>query len=176
MSKNHAAITCLIAAVLIHTQITATALSPKLTQPAVIAVASQMNDMTSANRFGEAEFYYKAPGQSKAQPVRGSLVFDSGKKAVRFFSEAGMPLDVPYTSVTNLIYERTSKPRYALGILVAWPLLFTKSKKHYLTIQYKSGNSEGQYALIRLDKNNYQSALAAAESQTGVKVDRSEEK
>ncbi|HKV41627.1 MAG TPA: hypothetical protein VJX67_20655 [Blastocatellia bacterium] len=137
-------------------------------------LASQSGTFAS-NRFGDAEYFLKVPGQSKARPVRGSLAFDAEAKAIRFFSEEGKQLDVPYGSVTSLVYERTAKPRYALGLLVAWPLLFTKSKKHFLTIQYKAPSGEGQYALIQLDKSNYQSALAAAESQTGVKVQRAEE-
>ena len=37
-------------------------------------------------------------------------------------------------------------------------------------IQYKEGE-KGEFALLRLDKNNYQAVLAAAEAATGVKVE-----
>jgi hypothetical protein len=101
---------------------------------------------------------------------------DPGAKAVQFAVKGQRELDIPFENITGLIYERASKPRYALGLLVAWPLLFTKSKKHYLTIQYKGADGQGQVAVIQLDKSNYQMAVATAEAQTGVKVERHEEK
>jgi hypothetical protein len=45
-------------------------------------------------------------------------------------------------------------------ILLAWPLLFTKGKKHYLTIQ---GAGE-EFAIFRLHKGNVRNVLAVAES------------
>lgn len=84
--------------------------------------------------------------------------------------KGGATLKIAKAQVTKIVYERASKPRYAAGLLLAWPLLFTKSKKHFLTIQYKEGE-KGEFALLRLDKNNYQAVLAAAEAATGVKVE-----
>ena len=126
--------------------------------------------------FGDCQYFYKSPGDSKARPIKGSLIFDPKGSQVGFFSEGANRVGIPYSNITTLLYERTSKPRYALGLLVAWPLLFTKSKKHYLTVQYKSAEGQGQYALFQLDKDNYQRVLATAESQTGKKVERTQEK
>jgi hypothetical protein len=61
-------------------------------------------------------------------------------------------------------------------MLVAWPLLFTKSKKHWLTFQYSDASGTGQYAIIRLDKSNFREALATVEAETGKKVERTEER
>lgn len=83
---------------------------------------------------------------------------------------------MPTDSVTNAVYERASKPRYAAGLLLAWPLLFTKSKQHYLTLQYKADSGEGRYAVFHLDKGNFREVLAATEAAIGKKVERSEEK
>jgi hypothetical protein len=128
-----------------------------------------------ADQFQDAQYFVKEAGKDKAKPVKGTLTFDPAAKAARFESKEAK-MEIPYNQITGLIYEKTSKPRYALGLLVAWPLLFTKSKGHYLTIQYKPADGQGEFALIRLDKDNYQMALAAAEAQTGVKLQRSEEK
>jgi hypothetical protein len=175
MSHNRSVLAWIIAGALLCQQSQVLASSSRLIGAAAMAAPIQSNAYAETNRFGEAEYYLKAPGQSKARPVRGSLLFDGALKAVRFTSEEGIHLDVPFNAVTNLVYERSAKPRYALGILFAWPLLFTKSKKHFLTIQYRDGRGEGQWALIRLDKDNYQGALATAEAQTGLKVQRVEE-
>jgi hypothetical protein len=36
--------------------------------------------------------------------------------------------------------------------------------------------TEGQFAIFRLDKGNYQMCLAAVEAQTGKKIDRTEQR
>jgi hypothetical protein len=56
-------------------------------------------------------------------------------------------------------------------LLLAWPLLFTKSKAHWLKVQ-----QDGAYAMFRLDKGNYREVLAATEAATGLKVERQEER
>jgi hypothetical protein len=44
------------------------------------------------------------------------------------------------------------------------------------SIQYKNAEGQGQFALIRFDKKNWQSAVAAVEAQIRIKVERVEEK
>ena len=92
------------------------------------------------------------------------------------FQSKKMTLELHAQSITSALYERTSKPRYAAGLLLAWPLLFTKTKSHFLTIQYKSETGEGKFAMFHLDKSNYREILAAAEATIGKKIERSEER
>ena len=79
-------------------------------------------------------------------------------------------LQIPAAQVSNIVYERASRPRYAAGLLLAWPLLFTKSKQHFLTVQH------GDYSVFKLDKNDYRQVLAAVEAATGRKIERQEER
>lgn len=127
--------------------------------------------------FDKAEYLKPAAaGSKKGETVPGVLRFDSAKKEVQFVEKKGTPaLDVKYEAIKSMLYEKTAKPRYAAGLLLAWPLLFTKSKKHYLTIQYTDTGGTGQFAIIHLDKSNFQEALARAESEAGKKVERAEE-
>jgi hypothetical protein len=129
------------------------------------------------NQFERAEFLKSpAPGQKKGEAVKGTLNFDTNRKAILFLDKHGAEsLDIKYDSVKNLLYERTAKPRYTEGLLIAWPLMFTKSKKHYLTLQYEEPAGTGHYAIVHLDKSNYQEILATIEAQTGKRVERTEE-
>ena len=104
---------------------------------------------SAQTHFDHAEFLKAAaPGQKKGAAVKGTLHFDGPKKAVLFLDKKGDPaFDIKYDSIKSLLYERTSKPRYAEGLLIAWPLLFTKSKKHYLTIQYEEPAGTGHFAI-----------------------------
>jgi len=113
----------------------------------------------------------KSRDGKKAEELDAELEInkESGEILVKE-KKGGGTLNIAKTQVTKIVYERASKPRYAAGLLLAWPLLFTKSKKHFLTIQYKE-SEKGEFALLRLDKNNYQAILAAVEAATGVKVE-----
>jgi hypothetical protein len=115
--------------------------------------------------------------KKKGEAVPGAICFDGTARAIQFVNkDGGTEFNIPNAAIKGLHYERTSRPRYAEALIIAWPLIFTKSKKHYLTIQYTDPGGEGHFAILHMDKNNYQQILAAAEAQTGVKVDREEEK
>ncbi|MBS1840448.1 MAG: hypothetical protein JSS69_14620 [Acidobacteria bacterium] len=138
----------------------------------VAAVAQAQTSFDHAEYLKAAE----AGGKKKGEAAKGVVYFDAAAKTIEFREKnAGTDFSIPYGSVKSLLYERASKPRYAEGILIAWPLLLTKSKKHYLTIQYADGAGTGKYAILHLDKRNYQDLLAMAEAETGKKVERSEE-
>lgn len=122
--------------------------------------------------FKNVEFLGKTDG-GKAKKESGHLIFDG--TTIQFDHKSEELLDIKTSQVSHLVYERASKPRYAAGLLLAWPLLFTKSKQHFLTIQYRDGE-RGKYAVFHLDKSNYREILAAAEAATGQKVDRQEER
>lgn len=105
----------------------------------------------------------------KTLKVNGVLRVESDK-IVFVGKKRGAMFEAPFSEVTKLVYERTKKPRYSTGLLLAWPLLFTKEKQHYITIE-----SKGEYAFIKLHKGRFRAAIAALESATGMEVERLEE-
>lgn len=137
----------------------------------LVAVAAFSEDFDKVQYFKKA-----APGQKKSDPMKGVLRVEETSKEVHFLNKDGsVALALKPDQIKSVMYERTSKPRYAAGLLIAWPLLFTKSKSHYLTIQYQNESGAGEYAIFKLDKSNYREALATIESKTGKKIERSEE-
>jgi hypothetical protein len=141
----------------------------------VFALALSAVLLSAGETFKDVEYIYTPDGKEKPKTVSGRLVIDTSAKNMTF-SAKKVTMEVTDTAVTSALYERTSKPRYAAGLLLAWPLLFTKTKKHYLTLQYKTEAGEGKYALFHLDKGNYQRILAATEAALGKKVERTEER
>jgi len=83
--------------------------------------------------------------------------------------------EIGVSQITGVLYERTAHPRYAAAFLLAWPLIFTKEKQHFLTVQYRTESGEAKYAMFRLDKENYRAILAAVEATVGKKIERSDE-
>jgi hypothetical protein len=125
--------------------------------------------------FEKTVWFEKIPGSDKPKDLEGSLQLDRSRKTIRFFSQNTKRLEIDLDTVSNLVYERAKRPRYAAGLLFAWPLLFTKTKKHYFTVQFKDDAGEGQYALFQLHKKNYREVLAAFEAASGIRVERLEE-
>jgi hypothetical protein len=133
----------------------------------------------AASKFDHAEYMKAtATGQKKAEPaIKGTLSFDQEKKWVDFLDEKGnSAFRIPYDTIKTLLYEQAAKPRYTEAVLISPMFLLAHSKKHYLTIQYMDTTGAGQYAIVHLDKKNAQQAVATAESETGKKVERVEEK
>lgn len=132
-----------------------------------------------SSKFDHAEYMQAtASGQKKAAPaVKGTLSFDTDKKSVDFLDQKGAPaFSIKYDTIKNLLYEKTSTPRYAEAVLISPLFLFSHSKKHFLTIQYTDANGAGQFVIVHLDKKNAREAVAVAEAQTGKKVEQVEEK
>ncbi len=126
--------------------------------------------------FERAQFLQlPAAGETKSLQVEGSLHFDDKTRGLVFTAKSGREMfSTPFTAIRTLTYERAARPRYWLGVLVARQFLFTREKKHFLTIQYGPEGS-GQYALLRLHKNNFRHVLAMLESVTGKKIEHIEE-
>jgi hypothetical protein len=149
---------------------------------AVLAAGCSL--MLAVTSFAEVKFDHaeylkpKTEGQKKDDhPVKGSISFNRDKKSVDFLDEKGASvLSIPDEKIKSMLYERTSKPRYTEAILISPFFLFAHSKKHFLTIQYTGSDGQGKFAVIHMDKGNARDIVAAAEAETGKKVDRSEEK
>lgn len=147
---------------------------------AVAACATLISSASlAATKFDHAEYMKpKTEGQKKDEhPVQGSISFDKEKKTVEFLDKKGVTVvSIPDDKIKSMLYEKTSKPRYAEAILISPFFLFTHSKKHFLTIQYTDADGQGKFAMVHMDKGNAQDIVATAEAETGKKVERSEEK
>ncbi len=132
-------------------------------------------------KFDKAEYMPPKVQESKdkkaGNPVKGVICFDKDAKVLTFVDSKGTTVvSIPYDKIKSMLYEKTSHPRYTEAILVSPFFLFSKTKKHFLTIQYTNAAGEGQFAMIHLDKGNARDIVAQAEAETGKKADMTEEK
>src|SRR5262249_50437040 len=138
--------------------------------------AAQTGAEPSTAKFESAQYYLKTPNEKKTTQIDGTFVLDPSAKAARFVGKAKTEVEIPYGSITSLLYERAATPRYSAAVLVSPLFLFSKSQNRVWSSQYRSAEGRGQCALSWFDKNNWQAAVAAVEAQTGIKVERVEEK
>jgi hypothetical protein len=91
-------------------------------------------------------------------------------------------LEIPYAGVDTVTYEYAERHRIAegAGVMALSPLtgvilMTTKTKSHWLTIQYHEANAR-QEAVLQLDKSEYREVIAVLETRTGKKVEMREAK
>ncbi|HEV2112589.1 MAG TPA: hypothetical protein VGR50_00490 [Terriglobales bacterium] len=91
------------------------------------------------------------------------------------FSYDGGKLEIPYDQVNDLEYGQKAGRRLGVAIAVTWMALFSKKRKHFLTIGYKDANDKQQAAVFELGKNIVRVTLASLEARTGRKVEYEDE-
>ena len=101
------------------------------------------------------------------QGNKGKLVIDG--KQIRFTKNNGAEyFTIPAEAVSELYYSRVSGRRIGAAILVTPFLLFSKGRKHYLTLTFNDGADLVGAVEFKLHKNNYRGALRTAEQVTGL--------
>jgi len=141
-----------------------------------LALAGQLY---ASEQFGRVEYLPpKVEGHKhSSDPIKGHVIFDKEKKSVEFQNEKGQQVVVvPYDKIKTILYEKTSRPRYAEAILISPFFLFSKTKRHFLTFQYTDEKGEGQFMMLHMDKSNAMDIVNTAEADTGQKVTREEER
>lgn len=110
---------------------------------------------------------------AKGNQTKAVLTFSDDHKAVEVRPAKGGPVSIPYDQIDKCSYEYTKKHRIVLGVLLA-PLspaagiivLFTKSKSHWLEIDYHEQDAPKVY-LVRMHKHDYVHVLEALKNHTG---------
>lgn len=101
-----------------------------------------------------------------------SISIQFGETTVTFASKKpGLSKTFNYADIKMAEYSYSKKPRYTTGAVLGLavtifllPLMFTKSKKHWMTIQ-----TEKDYVVLKLKKSNYRLITPSFETH-GVKV------
>ncbi len=75
---------------------------------------------------------------------------------------------IPSDAVTEVFYSRVSGRRIKTAIFVSVLLLFSKGKKHYMTLSFDDGGDIVGAVEFKLDKKNYRGILRAVEQVSDV--------
>lgn len=94
----------------------------------------------------------------------------SSPAALTFQAKYGTPISIPYKSVTSLEYGQKAGRRVGVAVLVSPLALFSKKRKHYLTLTYAANGAE-QAAVFELGKDIVRTTLTVLEVRTGKDVE-----
>jgi hypothetical protein len=108
----------------------------------------------------------------RTKQVKALLTFNDSRKAVEVHPIKGNAVNIPYSEIEKVSYEYTKKHRVNEGTVITAPigvgaaLMLTKSKVHWLEIDYREQDVPRSFVL-RMDKKNYIRILDAVRSHTG---------
>ena len=98
---------------------------------------------------------------------KGLLVID-GKK-IEFQRKNGREyFSIPTSAVQDVFYSRVSGRRIGAAVLVTPFLLFSKGRKHYMTLTFNDGGEMVGAVEFKLHKGNYRSCFRSVEQVTGL--------
>lgn len=80
-------------------------------------------------------------------------------------------LEIPYAKINSLEYGQKAGRRLGLAIVVNPLFLFSKKRKHFLTIGFMDASNKQQAAVFELGKSAIKPTLSGLEAKTGKKID-----
>jgi len=78
---------------------------------------------------------------------------------------------VPYENVNFLEFGQKAGRRLGLALAFGLPILLSKKRRHFLTINYLNEQGKQQAMVLELGKNIVRSTLASLEARTGKRVE-----
>jgi len=103
-----------------------------------------------------------------SEKTEGKLSLDSTRL---LFLYKKAQLEIPYDRINNLEYGQKAGRRLGLGIAVSPLFLFSKKRKHFLTVGYLNDKNQQEAAVFELGKSVIRPTLSGLEQKTGKKVD-----
>ena len=111
-------------------------------------------------------------GGTENQIKDGAEGASSAKDEKNFtFEYKGGKLGIPYDQVNDLEYGQKAGRRVGLAIAISPWLLFSKKRKHFLTVGWKDEQGKQHAAVFELGKSIIRTTIATMEARTGKKVD-----
>jgi hypothetical protein len=80
-------------------------------------------------------------------------------------------LTIPYEQVDDLEYGQKAGRRIGVAVVVNPLFLFSKKRKHFLTIGWEDAQDKQHAAVFELGKSIVRTTIATLEARTGKKVD-----
>lgn len=104
------------------------------------------------------------PGQTQ-----GAIDLKGEDKLV-FIPEKGSLLEIPWTSIEEIEYGQQAGRRWKTAILISPLALFSKGRRHYVTLSFKNSDGIDQGAVFEFDKSDIRQNLTIFKIRTGKEI------
>lgn len=121
----------------------------------------------------DVSFHHVKVPNLKGQQIPAVLTFSDHDKAMEVLPAKGDAVNIPYSMIDKASYEFTERHRINEGTVATAPtgvgavLMLTKSKSHWLEIDYHERDAAKAFVL-RMDKHEYLKILDALKAHAGI--------
>ena len=123
-----------------------------------------------AGAVGKEKVMYVGGTLPIAAKVEGVLATTDETKLVFIGEKNGGMIEIPWKKIEEAEYGQKVGRRVKSAIFLSPLVLFSKARRHYLTITYKDAKDEPQSAVLELGKDTVRTTLVVIETRMGRKV------
>jgi hypothetical protein len=139
----------------------------------LIAIALLVSALTPTLAFavdGKKAAYIGGTVAGLKEEAEGTLT-TSDETALQFDAKKDGRFAVKYADITSLEYGQKAGRRVGVAIMVSPLALFSKKRKHYLTIGYKDAAGTDQAAVMELGKDIVRTSLTVIATRSGKPIE-----
>jgi len=120
---------------------------------------------------------YAGLGSDKAMYVGGTVSTLTEKSEGKIDANAftfeckAVKLSIPYDRFSSIEYGQKAGRRVGMAVAISPVLLFSKKRKHFVTIEFTDDANKSQAAVFEIGKDLVRGTLAALEAKTGKKIE-----
>jgi len=140
----------------------------KLLVVVCVFVCLLAGNLIAAVRGGEAMY---VGGTISAIPEKTEGRLDTSQETVAKFVWKKGEVLIPYDKITSIEYGQKAGRRVGMAIAISPIALFSKKRKHYLTIGFDDTAGKRQGAVLELAKDTVRTVLSTFEARSGKQVE-----
>lgn len=117
---------------------------------------------------GEAKY---VGGTLSSIPEKAEGPIDlKGEDKLVFMPKKGSLLEIPWAAIDDIEYGQKAGRRVVTGIFLSPIALFTKSRKHFITISYKDAGGKDQAVVLEFDKDDIRQTITIFKTRSGKEI------
>ena len=124
----------------------------------------------AAHAIDKDKAMYVGGTASVAPKAEGTLATSDPEKLLFIAEKGGGIVEIPWKRIDEAEYGQKVGRRWKTAIFLSPAALFSKGRKHYLTISYKDKAGEMQSAVFELGKDLVRTTLTVVETRSGRKI------
>ncbi len=110
-------------------------------------------------------------GTIAALPTKTDGFINTHGEDLFLFQSKGITVQIPYEKINVLEYGQRVGRRYAEAILLSPIFLLSKTRKHYLTVEFTDDRGKQQAMVFLVGKGDVRSLLVILEAKSGRRIE-----
>ncbi len=110
-------------------------------------------------------------GTISALPTKTGGFINTRGEDIFLFQTKGVTVQIPYDKINAVEYGQRVSRRYAEAVLLSPVFLLSKTRKHYLTVEFTDDRGKQQAMVFLVGKADVRSLLVILEAKSGRRIE-----